>query len=234
MTNIFSFTKDLILYEDNHVLIVDKPHRAPVTADDSQDTSLEDEAKKFIKIRDSKPGNVYLSLCHRIDRPVRGCVLFAKTSKAASRLSEQIREQKIKKTYYTFVEFDAKPDQATLTDFLKKDQKTNISKVVSEKDSDGKKCILTYQKIREENSRKKNIALLNINLVTGRSHQIRVQLSSRGMFILGDKKYGSTLEFKQGAIALFAYSLEFEHPTTKQIIFVKLNKVPSISPDEKI
>lgn len=229
MTTRFKFTENHIIFEDNHILIVDKPHRIPVTADESGDDNLEDAAKEFIKIRDAKPGKVYLTLCHRIDRPVRGLVLFAKTSKAASRLAGQIRMQTIKKTYYCYVESGRNPIKDTLIDFLKKDSRTNVSKVVSADDHDAKKCTMKYELDDSSTEKSAKLCRLKIELISGRSHQIRVQLSSRGMPILGDVKYGSKLSFSEGSIALFAYGLEFEHPTLKTPLTVCLAEIPLVT-----
>ena len=197
-----------IIYEDNHLLVVEKPINIPVQADDSKDLDFLTMLKDYIKKRDNKPGNVYLGLVHRLDRPVGGVMVFAKTSKCASRLSEQVRNRTLKKTYYAVVE--GKLDkEGTFKDFLLKDAKTNIVKV----DKRGKEAILDYEMI----DYKDNLSLVKINLKTGRSHQIRVQFSSRNHPLHGDNKYNVNAKVGE-KIALFASSLELVHPTTKELL----------------
>ena len=164
--------------------------------------------KDYIKKRDNKPGNVYLGLIHRLDRPVGGIMVFAKTSKCASRLSEQVRTRTLKKTYYAVV-LGKLEDKGTFKDYLLKDTKTNIVKV----DKNGKEAILDYEVIDYKN----NYSLVKIHLLTGRSHQIRVQFSSRKHPLYGDQRYNKQ-DKKQ--IALFCSEMSFSHPTTKEIIKV--------------
>jgi len=202
-----------IIYEDNHLLVVEKPVNIPVQADDSKDLDLLNMLKEFIKKRDNKPGNVYLGLVHRLDRPVGGIMVFAKTSKCASRLSEQVRTRTLKKTYYAVVEGKVEI-VGTFKDYLLKDQKTNIVKV----DKSGKEAILDYQLI----DYKDNLSLVKINLKTGRSHQIRVQFSSRNHALYGDNKYNKNSKVGE-QIALFSQQLEFIHPTTKENLKFSLN-----------
>ena len=208
-----------IIYEDNHLLVVEKPINTPVQEDDSHDLDFLTMLKEFIKKRDNKPGNVYLGLIHRLDRPVGGIMVFAKTSKCASRLSEQVRTRSLKKTYYAIV-LGKLENKGTFKDYLLKDTKTNIVKV----DKTGKEAILDYELI----DYKDNLSLVKINLKTGRSHQIRVQFSSRGHALYGDNKYNK--EAKVGEqISLFAKSLELIHPTTKEVMNFSLdlkNKYP--------
>src|SRR5574344_1015732 len=193
-----------ILYEDNHLLVVKKDANMPVQADNSKDMDLLTELKEYIKKKYSKPGNVYLGLVHRLDRPVAGVMVFAKTSKSAERLSEQIRNKTFKKTYYAIVE--GKPNKnGMFKDKLLKDEKTNISKV----DPNGKEAILEYETIATKN----NLSLVKINLLTGRSHQIRVQFSYHGYPLYGDMKYNNNIKDN---IALYSYKLGFLHPTTKE------------------
>lgn len=202
-----------IIYEDNHLLVVEKPINIPVQEDKSNDMDLLTMLKNYIKKRDNKPGNVYLGLVHRLDRPVGGIMVFAKTSKCASRLSEQIRTKNIKKTYYAIVENKVK-ESGTLEDKLLKDTKNNIVKV----DKNGKDSILDYKLINY----KDNLSLVKINLVTGRSHQIRVQFSSRNYPLYGDQKYNKNS--KPGEqIALFSNSISFNHPITKERLTFNLN-----------
>lgn len=197
-----------ILYEDNHLLVVEKPINMPVCEDISKDNDLLSELKKYIKEKYNKPGNVYLGLVHRLDRPVGGVMVFAKTSKAASRLSEQVRTNKLKKKYYAVIEGKV-DDTGTLIDKLLKDNSKNIVKV----DPKGKESILNYQLIDYKN----NMSLVDINLQTGRSHQIRVQFSSRNHPLYGDQRYNKNSKVGE-QIALFAYSLSFEHPITHELM----------------
>ena len=202
-----------VIYEDNHLLVVEKPINVPVQEDSSHDLDFLTMLKDYIKKRDNKPGNVYLGLVHRLDRPVGGIMVFAKTSKCASRLSEQVRNRTFKKTYYAVVE--GKLDvEGTFKDYLLKDTKTNIVKV----DKKGKEAILNYELI----DYKEDLSLVKINLETGRSHQIRVQFSSRGHALYGDNKYNSNAKIGE-QIALFAFEIEFNHPITKNKINFKLD-----------
>lgn len=208
-----------VIYEDNHLLVVDKPVNIPVQEDDSHDLDFLTMLKDYIKKRDNKPGNVYLGLVHRLDRPVGGIMVFAKTSKCASRLSEQVRTRTLKKTYYAVV-LGKLESKGTFKDYLLKDTKTNIVKV----DKNGKEAILDYELINY----KDNLSLVKINLKTGRSHQIRVQFSSRGHALYGDNKYNKNAKVGE-QIALFAKSLELIHPTTKEVMTFSLelkNKYP--------
>lgn len=202
-----------ILYEDNHLLVVEKPINIPVCEDSSKDNDLLSLLKKYIKDKYNKPGNVYLGLVHRLDRPVGGVMVFAKTSKAASRLSNQVQKHEFRKTYYAIV--NGKVDKnGILKDKLLKDNKTNITKV----DNNGKEAILEYELI----DYKENLSLVKINLKTGRSHQIRVQFSSRNHPLYGDQKYNKNSIVGQ-QIALFASSLTFTHPITKEIMTFNLD-----------
>ncbi len=197
-----------IIYEDNHLLVVEKQVNIPVCEDESKDLDLLTILKKYLKEKYNKPGNVYLGLVHRLDRPVGGIMVFAKTSKAASRLSNEIRENNFKKTYLAVVENKIK-DHDTLVDYLTKDSKTNKVSVTNKKE--GKLSILDYTVI----DKKDNLSLVKIDLKTGRSHQIRVQFSSRNNPLYGDQKYNKNAK-KDTQIALFAYKISFIHPTTKE------------------
>lgn len=200
-----------ILYEDNHIIVVIKPYNVPVQADSSNDLDMLTIIKNYIKEKYNKQGNVYLGLVHRLDRPVGGVMVFAKTSKAASRLSEEVRTNKIHKTYLTVVHgiLDKKCDK--LINKMSKDEKTHNS-YIDEKN--GKEAILEYKVIKEED----NLSLLKINLITGRHHQIRLQLSNINHPIYGDQRYGFQ-DKKQ--IMLYAYKLEFTHPVTKELMTFK-------------
>lgn len=201
-----------IIYEDNHLLVVEKPINIPVQEDSSKDLDFLTILKDFIKKRDNKPGNVFLGLVHRLDRPVGGIMVFAKTSKCASRLSEQVRNRTFKKTYFAVVEGKVE-EKGTLIDKLLKDTKNNVVKV----DKKGKEAILDYELVEN----KDNLSLVKINLKTGRSHQIRVQFSSRGHALYGDQKYNSKAKIGE-QIALFSNSITFNHPVTKQSLNFEL------------
>ena len=208
-----------VIYEDNHIIVVEKPVNIPVQADDSKDLDFLSMIKKYIKDKYNKPRNVYVGLVHRLDRPVGGIMVFAKTSKAASRLSEQVRLNKIKKVYHAVIE--GKPlKEGHLEDYLLKDSKTNTTKV----NKSGKLSILDYKLI----STVENLSLVKVFLKTGRSHQIRVQFSSRNLPLYGDQRYNKNAKVGQ-QIALYATSLSFEHPTTKENLTFELdlpNKYP--------
>ncbi len=207
--------KQNIIYEDNHLLVVNKPVNIPVQADSSNDLDLLTKLKQYLKDKYNKPGNVYLGLVHRLDRPVGGIMVFAKTSKAASRLSEQIRTKQFTKTYLAIVEGNLECNQGQFNDYLLKDEKTNMVKV----DPRGKEAILNYKVI----DRKDKYTLVEIDLVTGRSHQIRVQFSSRNFPLYGDQKYNKNAKIGE-QIALLSYKLEFIHPTNNQKLVFKVDK----------
>lgn len=201
-----------IIYEDNHLLIIHKPRNIPVQADESGDSSLQELLQHYLKEKYQKPGNVFLGIVHRLDRPVSGLMVFAKTSKAASRLSEQFRKADVTKTYAALVRGNV-PPKATLTDYLIKNEKTNTVSVVTQQHVQAKKAILAYQVL----SIKDGISLLQIQLETGRPHQIRVQLAHAGFPLLGDAKYGKA-SGRTDAIELKSVQLGFEHPTTKKAL----------------
>lgn len=204
-----------ILYEDNHVIAVNKPHGMLTQGDDTNDVSLLDEVKKFIKERDQKPGNVFVGLLHRLDRPVGGVVLFAKTSKGASRLSEQIRVHSVEKTYWAMVEGKPAKEAGEVVQWLVKDEGKNVVTPYDHEVSGSLKAELTYKVL---NSKDGN-SLVEIHPKTGRPHQIRVAMASLGTPILGDLKYGAKTKLEHD-IALFARSFSFDGPTTKERITV--------------
>ena len=193
-----------VIYEDNHLLVAVKPQNVPVQLDSSNDEDFLTILKNYLKKEHNKPGNVYLGLVHRLDRPTGGVMVFAKTSKAARRLSEAIRNREFKKTYLAVCKGIIDSDGEYL-DYLKREEYR--SKVSNSKD--GKLASLNYQVL----DTKDNNTLVKINLETGRHHQIRVQFSYHNHPLLGDEKYGSKGKY---SLALFAYKLEFTHPTTKE------------------
>ena len=198
-----------IIYEDNHLLVVDKPINIPMQEDDSKDDDLLSLCKEYIKEKYNKPGNVYLGLVHRLDRPVSGVCVFARTSKAASRLTKQVQDHTFKKQYLAIVEDNGLKDSGHFEDYLLKDSKTNTVKI----DPKGKLAILDYTVI----SRKDNLALVKVDLKTGRSHQIRVQFSSRNHPLWGDQRYNKNAIVGQ-QIALHSHSLSFNHPITNELL----------------
>ncbi len=205
-----------ILYEDNHLLVVEKPINIPVQEDSSKDMDLLSLLKQNLKERYNKPGNVYLGLLHRLDRPVGGVMIFAKTSKAASRLSDDIRTHQFEKTYLAIVCSTSLKKEGKFIDYLVKNKNTNTVTISTEKDKNAKKAVLEYQVI----SFKEKFSLVKINLITGRPHQIRVQFSTRKAPLYGDQRYNPNAEAKE-QIALWANSLTITHPITKEKLTFK-------------
>lgn len=200
-----------ILYEDNHIIVVYKEKGILSQADGSDKPDMLTIIKEYIKTTYNKPGNVYLGLVHRLDINTSGVMVFAKTSKAASRLSEQIKDNKLNKRYYCIVEGTIiKPNK--LIDRMEKDETRRIAY----SSNSGKEAILVYTPIKQFKKNDVNLTLLDIELVTGRFHQIRFQLSNIGHPLYGDKKYGSKHEINYNEFPLEAYSLNFIHPTTKE------------------
>lgn len=204
-----------VLYEDNHLIAVFKPAGVLVQGDISGDRCLMDDVREYLKIKYKKEGNVFLGLLHRLDRPVSGVVLFAKTSKGASRLSEQIRDREFSKTYHAVVSGNIIPPRGELRDRILKDDRDRIA-IIS---NNGEEAVLDYETIKtgERNS------LLRINLITGRFHQIRVQMSYRKNPIVGDIKYGSDTKLSNGQIALCATSIEFKKATEDEVVTVAID-----------
>lgn len=208
-----------ILYEDNHLLVVEKPVNVLSQADDTGDADLLTLLKAYIKEAYDKPGNVYLGLVHRLDRPVGGAMVFAKTSKAASRLSDQVRTHKFQKKYEAIVHGQPARTADTLVDYLWKDAKTNTSKVVAANFKDGKRSELAYC-VRSSNG---VMSRVQIQLKTGRPHQIRVQMAHIGCPLVGDQKYGQAFNKPGQQLALWATQLQFEHPVTKEMMLFHSN-----------
>lgn len=200
-----------VLYEDNHILVVIKEPNIPSQADKTKDKDMLTIVKNYIKNRYNKPGNVYVGLVHRLDRPVGGIMIFAKTSKAAARLSEQIRNKEFKKRYVAVVDGKFEKNKDMLEDYLYKDERNNISKVVSNTKKNAKLSKLDYEVLNYDD--KRNLTLIKINLYTGRHHQIRVQMANCGHSLYGDQKYGTRGKNKQ--IRLWAYEVELKHPVKK-------------------
>lgn len=200
-----------ILYEDNHIIVVVKPYNVLSQGDATGDRSITDDIKDYIKVKYHKPGNVYLGLVHRLDRPVGGIMVFARSSKAASRLSKAFNEHSITKKYMAIVHGKVN-EKEEIVDYIEKDKNGNsfISK-------NGKKAILDYELLQY--NKENDCSLVSISLKTGRHHQIRVQFASRGHYLLGDQRYG-VLDNKQ--ISLFSYYLSFEHPVTHEILEFKV------------
>ena len=202
-----------VLYEDNHILVVNKPQNVPTQADESGDEDLLTMCKAYIKQKYNKQGNVFLGLVHRLDRPTGGVIVFARTTKAASRLSAQIRENNFNKHYVAVVEGILKDKIGHLTNYLKKDTKNNKVYVCPELESDAKKAELDYTVLDEHD----NLSLIDISLLTGRSHQIRVQFSTLGNPIVSDIKYGAKQKITKN-LSLWAYKLSFKHPTKDEVL----------------
>ena len=200
-----------VLYEDNHIIVVVKPYNVLSQGDSTGDTSIMDMVKEYIKVKYHKPGNVYLGLVHRLDRPVGGIMVFARSSKAAARLTKAFNEHKITKKYLAIVHGKMEKDKDELVDKIEKTSDGNS--IISD---NGKEAILDYEVL--DYNAENDCSLVSIVLKTGRHHQIRVQFSSRGHYLLGDQRYG-VLDNKQ--ISLFSYYLSFEHPVTHEILEFK-------------
>jgi 23S rRNA pseudouridine1911/1915/1917 synthase len=205
-----------VVYEDNHCIAVLKPPGLLTAGDRTGDVSLLDQVRGYLRVKYKKPGNAFVGVVHRLDRPVAGVVLFARTSKAASRLSEQFRSGRVEKVYQAIVEGRVTARVGLLEDRLVKDHKKNVVRRSSAANPRARESRLTFRRLKSTAA----TTLLEIRPMTGRSHQIRVQLASAGHPIVGDRKYGSKRPFEEG-IALRAVRLTFEHPTTKAAITVE-------------
>ena len=205
-----------VLYEDNHIIIVYKQSGEIVQGDKTGDKPLSETIKEWIKEKYAKPGNVFLGVVHRLDRPVSGIVVFAKTSKALSRLNNMFRNGEVRKTYWAMVQTAPNMPEATLTNWLVRNEKQNKSYVYNNEMPNAKQAILKYKTIGQT----EHYTLLEVNLLTGRHHQIRCQLAAMGCPIKGDLKYGARRSNPDGSISLLSHKVEFIHPVSKQKIVV--------------
>ncbi len=213
MNNIkVEFNKKIILFEDNHLIIVNKPSGILVQGDKTGDTPLAEQIKTYLKKKYKKPGKVYLGIVHRLDRPTSGVIIFAKTSKSLIRLNRQFQERKINKKYWAITEKNENLNSKTLKNWLIKNQKQNKSYVQNNEIKGSKIAKLKFKVIKILN----NYMLVEVNPITGRHHQIRAQLSNIGLIIKGDLKYGSKRNNFDGSIDLHARNISFEHPVKKK------------------
>ena len=201
-----------ILFEDNHIIVVEKPVNIPSQADKTGDEDMLTIIKKYLIKKYNKPGDAYLGLVHRLDRPTGGVMVFAKTSKAASRLSEQVREKKFEKEYLVIVDGKLEKETGIFEDYMIKNEQKNVSKIVDSKNKNAKIAKLEYEVIKY--NEETNLSVVKVKLYTGRHHQIRVQFSSRNHSVYGDQKYGTRGRGKQ--LCLWAYKLSFFHPISKE------------------
>ena len=208
-----------ILFEDNHLIIVNKATGDLSQGDITEDLTLGDKIKSYIKKKYNKKGNVFLGITHRLDRPTSGVIIFTKTSKALSRINELFKKNEIKKTYWAIVKSMRNKSSDKLINYLIKNKKQNKSYVTNSSNKESKKAILNYKKILEL----EKYCLLSINLETGRHHQIRTQLSNIGYPIKGDLKYGYPRSNKDGSIHLHSRKISFIHPVTKKNIEITAN-----------
>lgn len=205
-----------VLFEDNHLIVVNKKSGDIVQGDKTGDTPLSEIVKEYIKDKYNKPGNVFLGVVHRLDRPTTGIIVFARTSKALERFNKMLRDKTVNKTYWAVVKNKPKKDNDTLIGFLRKNPKNNKSTSYSSEIKDSKKAILHYKLIKSLD----NYHLLEVDLETGRHHQIRCQLSSIGSPIKGDLKYGFNRSNKDASIHLHARKIKFIHPVSKEDITI--------------
>lgn len=210
-----------VVYEDNHIIIVNKKAGEIVQGDKTGDTPLSEMVKDYIKVKYNKPGNVFCGVVHRIDRPVEGLVIFARTSKALERLNKMLRDGEIHKTYHALVEGKVIESEGTLENYLVSDGRINKTFIAKQSTPDAKLSKLNYKTIAVGD----RYSLLEINLLTGRKHQIRAQLSALGHPIKGDLKYGAKRSNPNGGISLQAHKIVFIHPVSKEHISVELPEI---------
>ena len=214
-----------VLYEDNHLIVINKRVGDIVQGDKTGDKPLSEVVKEYLKDKYNKPGEVFLGVTHRLDRPTSGIVVFAKTSKALERLNKMFREKNIEKTYWALVEGHPDPGEGTLTHYLRKNPKNNKSSAFAKESADTKKAVLHFKTLLNLD----RYTLLEINLETGRHHQIRCQLSVNGYPIKGDLKYGCKRSNKDGGIHLHAAKIKFIHPVKKEELIIK-----AMAPQEEL
>lgn len=214
-----------VIYEDNHLIAVNKNCHEIVQGDKTGDTPLSEKLKQYLKEKYAKPGNVFVGVIHRLDRPVTGAVLFAKTSKALTRMNELFRDGTIQKTYWAIVKNRPPKQEDTLTHWLIRNEQQNKSYAATTEKAQAKKAILHYRVIAQSN----HYFLLEINLETGRHHQIRCQLAQIGCPIKGDLKYGANRSNPDGGISLHAHSIAFIHPVSQKSI-----EISAPTPDEPL
>jgi RluA family pseudouridine synthase len=218
-----SIVEENLLYEDNHLLVVNKPAGMLTQGDATGDLDLLTAAKLYLKEKHDKPGNVFLGLVHRLDRPVSGAMVFARTSKAASRLSRQFRKRTVEKRYLAIVE--GKLDgNGVLVDYLRKDHR--IVRIVDAQHPQGARAELSYETLAQENQ----TSLVEVQLATGRPHQIRVQLANLGHPVVGDFRYGARTELDGRNLALHSYRLQIEHPTKGEPMTWQVEPPPTWAP----
>jgi len=204
-----------ILYEDNHIIVAEKPQNTIIAGDSTGDKSMLDSLKEYVKEKYNKPGEAYLGLVHRLDRPAGGLAVFARTSKAAARLADQLKENELKRTYYCVVRGEPRVSANRLVDYLKKNEATNTVEVVPQSVEGAKKAILNYKLLQKIETKEGVLSLLQVQLETGRSHQIRVQMANMGCPLWGDQRYGFKVNKKGQQLALYAVKLRLIHPTKK-------------------
>lgn len=213
-----------VVFEDNHVIVVNKPQNILSQSDITNDLDMLSMVKNYVKEKYNKKGNVFIGLVHRLDRPTGGLMIFARNSKSAKRLSLQMAQGDFNKEYLAVVENTVKQNEGHLEDYIKKDPNTNLVKLCPRSEIGVKKAVLNYKLVQKENG----LSLLKVQIETGRSHQIRVQLANMKNPLYGDFKYGAIKNEQTNNLALWAYKLEFIHPVTKTIM-----KFTSFPPEEK-
>jgi 23S rRNA pseudouridine1911/1915/1917 synthase len=205
-----------ILYEDNHIIVAEKPQNMIIAGDITGDRSMHEELKEYVRVKYNKPGEAYLGLVHRLDRPAGGLAVFARTSKAAQRLTDQLKQNELKRTYYCVVRGVPSVPADRLVDYLKKNEATNTVEVVPPAVEGAKKAILNYKLLQTKETDEGVLSLIQVQLETGRSHQIRVQMAHMGCPLWGDQRYGFTVNKKGQQLALYAVKLRLIHPTKKE------------------
>lgn len=211
--------KHIVLFEDNHIIIVNKPSGIPVQEDKSGDLSLTEIIKGYIKDKYNKPGNVFLGVVHRLDRPVSGAVIFARTSKALMRLNEMMKKREITKIYWAITKNQPPQESGSMTGYIKRNESRNKSYVLNEATDGAVMAELNYRMIGSAD----NYHLIEIELITGRHHQIRTQLAAAGCPVKGDLKYGFPRSNKDGSICLLAREIRFIHPVNGEMVCVQAN-----------